>query len=76
MKLSKRNSALIAGGISDAMVLSACGGSDETTDEGGSAASGGSYSIYIGEPENPLVPGNTSESEGAQVIEALWTGLV
>ena len=76
MRLNKRNSALIAGGISAAMVLSACGGSDETTDEGGSAASGGSYSIYIGEPENPLVPGNTSESEGAQVIEALWTGLV
>ena len=37
---------------------------------------GGTFSIYIGEPENPLVPGNTTESEGSQVIDALWTGLV
>ena len=48
-----------------------------TSGDGGAAASdGGTFSIYIGEPENPLVPGNTSESEGSQVIEALWTGLV
>src|SRR5919107_5542118 len=40
------------------------------------AATGGTYSIYIGEPENPFVPGNTTESEGHQVISALWTGLV
>ena len=34
------------------------------------------FSIYIGEPENPLVPGNTTESEGSQVVDSLWTGLV
>src|SRR5687767_5711263 len=76
VKLSKRRSALVAAGIAAAMMLTACGGSDETSNEGGTAASGGSFSIYVGEPENPLVPGNTSESEGSQVIEALWTGLV
>ncbi|MGY1914505.1 peptide ABC transporter substrate-binding protein [Blastococcus sp. SYSU DS0973] len=75
MKLSKRRGALLAGGIAAAMVLTACGGSDDGGG-GGTAAEGGSYSIYIGEPQNPLVPSNTTESEGAQVLEALWTGLV
>ena len=44
--------------------------------EGGAEASGGSFSIYIGEPENPLIPGNTNETEGGQVIDSLFTGLV
>jgi oligopeptide transport system substrate-binding protein len=77
VKLSKRSSALVAAGITAAMMLSACGGGDEPSGDGGTeAATGGEFSIYIGEPENPLVPGNTNESEGSQVIEALWTGLV
>ena len=33
--------------------------------DGGAEATGGTFSIYIGEPENPLVPGNTTETEGA-----------
>jgi oligopeptide transport system substrate-binding protein len=77
VKLSKRNSALVAAGITAAMMLSACGGSDEPSGEGAAEETGGgTFSIYIGDPENPLVPGNTNESEGSQVIEALWTGLV
>ena len=56
----------------------ACGGSEEdsgntTTEEG---ASGGSFSTYIADPENPLVPSNTSETEGGQILDALFTGLV
>src|SRR5688572_29696474 len=59
------------------MMLSACGGSDEPSGDGGAeASSGGTFSMYVGEPENPLVPGNTTESEGSQVVDALWTGLV
>src|SRR3712207_1195844 len=63
------------------MLMTACGGSDDDEGSGGGGetateASGGTYSIHIGEPENPLVTGNTTESEGAQVLEALWTGLV
>ncbi|MGY1742458.1 MULTISPECIES: peptide ABC transporter substrate-binding protein [unclassified Blastococcus] len=57
-----------------AMVLSACGGGDD--DSGSDASGGGSFSIYIGEPENPLLPGNTAESEGNQVLDSLFTGLV
>jgi ABC-type transport system substrate-binding protein len=77
VKLSKRSSALVAAGITAAMMLSACGGSDEPSGDGGAeASSGGTFSMYVGEPENPLVPGNTTESEGSQVVDALWTGLV
>ncbi len=81
MKLSKRRSALVAAGLSAALLLSACGGSDEDSGSGsggggGEGGTGGTFSVYIGEPENPLVPGNTAESEGDQVVSSLWTGLV
>ena len=66
-----------------ALGAAACGGGSDdgsTDDEGGGSAdagaSGGSYSIQINEPENPLVPGNTTETEGAQIVDALFTGLV
>jgi len=72
VKLKKSGVALIAAA---ALVLTACGGGD--SDGGGtSSSSDGSFSIYIGEPENPLIPGNTSETEGGQVVDSLWTGLV
>src|SRR5215218_10068419 len=78
VKLSKRSSSLVATAIAAAMLMTACGGSDDDEGSGteGGESSGGTYSIYIGEPENPLVPGNTTESEGHQVIGSLWTGLV
>ena len=76
VKLSKRSSSLVATAIAAAMLMTACGGSDEEGGEDAAATSGGTYSMYIGEPENPLVPGHTTEDQGNQVIEALWTGLV
>ncbi|MGR7025528.1 peptide ABC transporter substrate-binding protein [Geodermatophilus sp. URMC 62] len=74
MKLSKRRSALVAAGLSGVLLLSACGGSDDSGSGGGEG--GGTFTAYINEPKSPLVPGNTTESEGAKVIGALWTGLV
>ncbi|MEX2291177.1 MAG: ABC transporter substrate-binding protein [Mycobacteriales bacterium] len=62
-----------------ALAATACGGGgggegeDVSSDEG---QSGGTFSMYIGEPENPLIPSNTSETEGGQVVDALFTGLV
>ncbi|SNS52513.1 oligopeptide transport system substrate-binding protein [Geodermatophilus saharensis] len=77
MKLSKRRSALVATGLSAALLLTACGGGDDSeSGSGGGGGEGGTFSIYIGEPENPLIPSNTTESEGHQVISSLWTGLV
>jgi oligopeptide transport system substrate-binding protein len=78
VKLTKRRGALVAAAIAAAMVLSACGSDEEggATSEGGDGQTGGTFSMYIGEPQNPLVPGNTTESEGDQVVNSLWTGLV
>ncbi|MGY1680864.1 peptide ABC transporter substrate-binding protein [Geodermatophilus sp. SYSU D01176] len=78
MRLSKRSAALIATGVSGAMALSACGGGDDSAsgEGGGGGEGGGTFSMYIGEPQNPLIPGNTTESEGDQVVNSLWTGLV
>ncbi|WP_236836067.1 ABC transporter substrate-binding protein [Blastococcus sp. KM273129] len=78
MKLSKRRGGLVAAGVAAAMMLSACGGSDDNGGGSGgtSAEGGGSFSVYVDEPENALIPGNTTESEGHQVISSLWTGLV
>jgi oligopeptide transport system substrate-binding protein len=77
VRLSKRSAALIATGLSGAMLLSACGGGDDDSGSAsGGGGDGGTFSIYINEPENPLVPGNTTETEGGQVVDTLWTGLV
>ncbi len=78
MNLGKRNAALIGAGIAGAMVLSACGGSDEGggEEQGTEAAAGGTYTLAVNNPENPLVPGNTTETEGSQIVKALWTGLI
>ena len=58
-----------------ALAATACGGGDDGGDEGaGEAASGGSFSMESGEPES-LIPGNTNESEGSQVLQALYSGL-
>lgn len=58
-----------------ALVGAACGGGDDDKTATGEKPTGGTFSTYIGEPEH-LVPGNTNESEGAQVLSALFTGLV
>src|SRR5215218_4310284 len=77
VKLSKRSSSLVATAVAAAMLMTACGGSDdEGGDGGGTAATGGTFSMQIGEPQNPLVPGNTTEQSGDRVVNALWTGLV
>ncbi len=36
----------------------------------------GMFSVYLGEPQHPLVPGNTTETEGGKIIAAVWTSLV
>ncbi len=78
MRLSKRSAALIATGLTGAMVLSACGGGGSGSGGGGGGGGegGGTFSLFVTEPENPLVPGNTSENQGSQVIQSLWTGLI
>lgn len=36
----------------------------------------GMFGVYLTEPENPLIPANTTENQGSMVVNALWTPLV
>ncbi|HEU4547588.1 MAG TPA: ABC transporter substrate-binding protein, partial [Microlunatus sp.] len=73
-----RARAVLAVGITSvAMLAAACGGGGETppaTEEGGQA--GGEIVIKGCTPENPLVPGATSETCGGNVIDAFTAKLV
>ena len=72
-----RIASIVALGAAATLMLAACGGGGSAPEEGGGAApGGGTFSVYINDPENPLVPGNTTESEGNQVLQALFTPLV
>ena len=62
--------------LTGSLLLTACGGGDGGSGDAAAEQGGGTFSVYIGEPENPLLPGNTGETEGGQVVDALWTGLV
>ena len=59
-----------------ALGASACGGSAEETPATDAAPTGGSFSIPITDPERPLLPADTNESEGSQIVSGLFTGLV
>ncbi|MFF0010215.1 ABC transporter substrate-binding protein [Streptomyces sp. NPDC005374] len=57
-----------------ALGATACGGGGDDGSSG-SGKGNGVVSVEIGEPQNSLVPTNTYETEGGQVINALFTGL-
>ena len=78
MQVHKKRMRASATLLALALAATACGGDDGDNGSNGDSegAAGGSFSIYIGEPENPLIPSNTSETEGGQVIDSLFTGLV
>ncbi len=57
--------------VSVVLASTACGQSQDS-----GAAQDSTISIYGIEPENPLVPGNTTEVGGNRVVDALFTGLV
>jgi oligopeptide transport system substrate-binding protein len=64
-------SAMFAAG---AMALSACGGSDG--DGGGSTNSSAAVTIFNVKPQNPLVPSNTNETGGGNILDNVFRGLV
>jgi ABC-type transport system substrate-binding protein len=69
LKHTLRSNVAVLTGI---VLLSGCG-SAATTGETGAPEP---ISIAIGEPVSALLPGNTVEENGTQVLESLWTGLV
>ncbi|MDF7641147.1 ABC transporter substrate-binding protein [Bifidobacterium sp. ESL0784] len=75
--MKKKGLALAAVACSVAMLLSACGGSGSGSSSSSSSKGGSNIIIaYSSEPQNPLVPGNTNESEGAKPIQLAFSGLI
>jgi len=62
--------------ISVVLLTSACGRSGTGAEGAAAGATDASISINNTEPENPLVPGNTTEVGGGKVVRALFEGLV
>ncbi|MEV7177203.1 ABC transporter substrate-binding protein [Kitasatospora sp. NPDC093679] len=58
-----------------ALAATACSTSGTSGDKA-TAKDGGSIAVQLGEPQHGLVPTNTAESEGAEVLNALFAGLV
>src|SRR4051812_21835721 len=61
-----------------ALGATACGGSgdDKGSDSKAAVDPNGKFSVEVGEPQNPLQPANTMESNGSIVINALFSQLV
>ncbi|GAA0512977.1 peptide ABC transporter substrate-binding protein [Saccharopolyspora subtropica] len=65
-----RLAAMVAAPLAVAMIATGCGGG------GSGSGEDGIITLHWGEPENPLVPANTTEEMGGFIIDALFTGLV
>jgi oligopeptide transport system substrate-binding protein len=76
MRMYRTGLRATAGLMAVALIAAGCSGASEEPDDNAASDAEGSFSIQWGEPENPLIPANTSESQGHVVIEALFTGLV
>ncbi|SCF14578.1 peptide ABC transporter substrate-binding protein [Micromonospora mirobrigensis] len=75
MRVSKRASA-VALSAAVALIASGCSSGDNGGNEGGSGSADGAVTINGVQPENPLVPSNTTETGGGKIVDWLWTGLV
>jgi oligopeptide transport system substrate-binding protein len=66
--------------LATALVITSCGGDDSGDDGAGGTDNSkndtGEITVFGTEPENPLVPGNTTETGGGKIVDALFTGLV
>lgn len=66
--------------LATALVITSCGGDDSGDGAGGGTENSknetGEISVFGTEPENPLVPGNTTETGGGKIVDAMFTGLI
>ena len=72
MRLTRRVRLAGVALAASALVLSACGGSDDDSGEATDAI----ISVNGSEPENPLIPTATNETGGGNPIQNLFAGLV
>ncbi|MFF5174822.1 ABC transporter substrate-binding protein [Micromonospora sp. NPDC000089] len=76
MRVSKRATGAIAVGMAAALVATGCSSSDSGGESDSAATADGAITIHGVQPENPLVPANTTETGGGKIVDDLWTGLV
>jgi oligopeptide transport system substrate-binding protein len=78
MRGTTRTVALVAGISSVALLAAACGGGNGSDDTSSSPAgkTGGAVTVRGCNPQNPLVPGNTNETCGGNVLDAVTAKLV
>ena len=78
MRGTTRTVAMLAGISSVALLAAACGGGNSSDDTSSSAAgkTGGAVTVRGCNPQNPLVPGNTNETCGGNVLDAISSKLV
>ncbi|MEE3918539.1 ABC transporter substrate-binding protein [Micromonospora sp. BRA006-A] len=75
MRVSKRASGALAVGAAFALVASGCSSGNNDGGDAG-ASKDGAIVIDGTQPENPLVPANTTETGGGKIIDWVWSGLV
>ncbi|QLQ37777.1 peptide ABC transporter substrate-binding protein [Micromonospora robiginosa] len=75
MRVSKRASGALAVGAAFALIASGCSSGNNDGGDAG-ASSDGAIVIDGTQPENPLVPANTTETGGGKIIDWVWSGLV
>lgn len=71
----------VAGAAIIALAATACGGGDDDADKSKGGSKGavnadGIFSVEVGEPQNPLQPANTMESNGSIVTDSIFSQLV
>lgn len=74
MRVSTRAGAVVCGIAALALVSAGCSGGSNSGSSGSST--GGSITIDGSEPQNPLIPGNTNETGGGNVVDAIFAKLV
>jgi oligopeptide transport system substrate-binding protein len=76
MRVSRRAGAVAITAIV-ALIAAGCSSGDDDKSGGTSSnTANASITVYGGQPENGLVPANTTETNGGKVVDYLWTGLV
>ncbi len=78
MRGTTRTVAMVAGISSVALLAAACGGGNSSDDPSSSAGgkAGGAVTVRGCNPQNPLIPSNTTETCGGNVLDAITSKLV
>jgi oligopeptide transport system substrate-binding protein len=77
MRGTARTVAIVAGVSALTLLAAACGGNNSSSgNTSATGKTGGTATVRGGEPQNPLIPSNTNETNGGDVIKAISAGLV